>query len=449
MPDAFLDTLANYRTDVLLAFYGLFGNLLQYIKDCFCDHLLVKCPDCDGDEILYLANVDIRDRQVYKVCNFDKRKYVKSFPTVDYWLSLIPIAPLIEKAVSKFCCFVLPNFFNKKQDDLITSPQAGAAANLGVQNRVKAKTSRKAVQTYARTDVKAVLRTQTTGAKLVGNLAGDSITNLAETGRRKDIGIKKQALIDNSVNDATVELKRNQIEVAGIQVYDAKKANQYIADYTQTPQRLEPGSKVTLIQKDGKVVFYRVEQPKTIAGVEISDEVKAELDQFEKRKADLSDFSALNAELANTETRRANVVELTAVKRELSALQNEKLSIEAELAGLKSQVDSVKTQRLAEEQKLTEMSGLRSNLSSDLVQMNENLQEMKKLHDEIRVGVIKDSPVIGISGVTKDVDTKLREAGVLTVEDLTKANVASLSRKTTIDRSTLTQIITSAKSRLK
>jgi len=447
--DAFLDTLASYRTDVLLAFYGLFGNLLQYIKDCFCDHLLVKCPSCDGDEILYLANVEIRARQVYKVCNFGKRKYVKSFPAVDYWLSLVPVAPLIEKAVTKFCCLVLPNFFAKKEDDLIVKPVAGGGKTLGVQNRVTAKTSRGGVQAYARTDVRAVVRRQATGAKLVGNLAGTSLTNLAETGRRKDIGIKKQALIDNSVNDATVELKRNQIEVAGIQAYDAKKAGQYITDYTQTPQRLEPGSKVTLIQRDGKVVFYRVEQPKTIAGVEISDKVKADLDQFEKRKANLSDFSELNAALATTETRRANVVELTAVKSELSALQNDKLSIEAELAGLKSQVDSVKTQRLAEEQKLTEMSGLRSNLSNDLVQMNESLQEMKKMHDEIRVGVIKDSPVIGVSGVTKDVDTKLREAGVLTVEDLTKANVTSLSRKTAIDRSTLTQIITSAKSRLK
>jgi DNA-binding beta-propeller fold protein YncE len=447
--DAFLDTLAIYRTDVLLAFYGLFGNVLQYIKDCFCDHLLVKCPDCDGDEILYLANVEIRDRQVYKVCNFDKRKYVKSFPAVDYWLSLVPVAPLIEKAVSKFCCWVLPNFFDRKQDDWIKRPQAGDARKADIQNRLSAKTSRESVQTYARTDVRAVVRRQATGARLVGNLAGDSLVNLAETGRRKDIGIKKQALINNSVNDATIALKRNQIEVAGIQAYDAKKANQYIADYTQTPQRLEPGSKVTLIQRDGKVVFYRVERPKSIASVEISDEVKAELAQFEKRKADLSDFSTLNAELARTETRRANVAELTAIKNELSSLQTEKLTVEEELAGLKSQVDSVKTQRLAEEQKLVEMSSLRSDLSNDLTEMNSSLLEMKEMHDEIKIGIIKDSPVTGIAGVTKEMNLKLREAGILTLEDLTKADVTKLSRETAINRNTLTKIITSAKDRLK
>ncbi len=447
--DVFLDTLATYRTDILLAFYGLFGNVLQYLKDCFCDHLLVKCPDCDGDEILYLANVEIRDNKVYKVCNFEKRKYVKSFPTVDYWLSLVPIAPLIQKAVSNFCCWILPDFFGKKQDEWIKKPQVGNAKKQGIQNRVSAKTSRESVRTYARTDVKAVVRRQATGAKLVGSLAGTSVLNLAETGRRKDIGVKKQALINNRVNDATVELKRNNIEVASIQAYDAKKANQYITDYNQTPQRLEPGSKVTLIQKDGKVMFYRVEQPKSIVNVEISDEVRADLDQFEKRKEGLADFSALNAELAQTEARRASVVELTTVKNELSTLQNDKASIEAELAGLKSQVDSVKTQRLAEEQKLAEMNTLRSTMSNDLTRMNTDLQEMKKLHEEIKVGVVKDSPVIGVSGVTKDVDTKLRAAGVLTVDDLTKADAASLSKETAIDRRTLNKIITSAKDRLK
>ena len=47
--------------------------------------------------------------------------------------------------------------------------------------------------------------------------------------------------------------------------------------------------------------------------------------------------------------------------------------------------------------------------------MNANLLEMKKLHEEIKVGVVKDSPVIGVSGVTKDVDDKLRATGVLIV----------------------------------
>ena len=72
--------------------------------------------------------------------------------------------------------------------------------------------------------------------------------------------------------------------------------------------------------------------------------------------------------------------------------------------------------------------------------MNTNLPEMNKLHEEIKVGVVKDSPVIGVSGVTKDVDDKLRAAGVLTVDDLTKTDAASLSKETAIDRRTLNKV---------
>ncbi|MDH5480827.1 MAG: hypothetical protein OEX11_08730, partial [Nitrosomonas sp.] len=447
---AFLDTLAAYRTDVLLAFYGLFGNVLQYIKDCFCDHLLVKCPDCNGDELIYLANIEIRENKVYKICNFEKRKYVKSFPTIDYWLSLVPVMPLIEKAVSKFCCWILPSFFDRKKNDWIKAPKSGGGQMQGIQNRFTAKTSRENAQTYVRTDIKAIARNQITGVKLGGRLAGDSLTNLAETGRHKNIGVKKQALMNNTVNNATTELQRNQIEVVDVKTYDAKKASQYISEYTQTPQRIEPGSKVTLIKNDDDmVVFYSVEQPKATTNIEISDEVRLELDQFEKRKADLSDFSILEAELARTETRRASVVELSAIKDEFRVLQTEKSTIEEELAGLKSQVDSVKTQRIAEENKLAEMSSLRNTISRDLTEMNESLLAMQKAQETIKLDIIKNSPVTSLSGVTKDMDSKLRAAGIMTIEDLTKTNATVLSRNTTIDKNTLTKIITSAKNRLK
>jgi WD40 repeat protein len=79
-----LDALLKYRVSIIDAFLDLIGGLLQYFKDCFCDHLLVKCPSCDEDDNLFLACISIRNDEVHKVCNFSKRKYVKSFPTVGY-----------------------------------------------------------------------------------------------------------------------------------------------------------------------------------------------------------------------------------------------------------------------------------------------------------------------------------------------------------------------------
>lgn len=112
-PDFDVEALAAYRNEVLGAFTDLVGGFLQYIKDCVCDHLLVECPTCTGDEKLYLAAIEIEDGDVYHVCNFSKRRYVKSFPTVEYWLSAVPVLPLLHLVIERICCAVLPRRFGK------------------------------------------------------------------------------------------------------------------------------------------------------------------------------------------------------------------------------------------------------------------------------------------------------------------------------------------------
>lgn len=103
--------LDKYRDDVVNAFFHLLSGLVQYLKDCFCQHLLVACPQCDEEEKVYLGCLSMNDDdEVHHICNFTKRKFVKSFPTVSYWLSLIPIAPVVAWLVEEFCCLVLPNF---------------------------------------------------------------------------------------------------------------------------------------------------------------------------------------------------------------------------------------------------------------------------------------------------------------------------------------------------
>ncbi|MEP6666071.1 MAG: hypothetical protein ABJA81_06455, partial [Nocardioidaceae bacterium] len=46
-----------------------------------------------------------------KVCNFSRRRYVKSFPTVGYWLSLVPVIPALREVVTKVCCAALQDSF--------------------------------------------------------------------------------------------------------------------------------------------------------------------------------------------------------------------------------------------------------------------------------------------------------------------------------------------------
>jgi hypothetical protein len=123
------DTLGQYRVDVLAAFYGLLSGLLQYLKDCFCNHLLIHCAECTGDEKVYLGCLTLRDGAVYNICNFTKRKFVKTAESIAYWLSIIPIGPLVGWLVEELCCLILPNYFQQRETPTfsITPNQLGVA----------------------------------------------------------------------------------------------------------------------------------------------------------------------------------------------------------------------------------------------------------------------------------------------------------------------------------
>ncbi|MDR4518605.1 MAG: DUF6519 domain-containing protein [Nitrosomonas sp.] len=427
--DAFLQQLAQYRQEVLRVFYALFGGLLQYLKDCFCDHLLVKCPTCDDEDVIYLATVEVRDNKVYNICNFDKRKYVKSFPTMEYWFSIVPVWPLLKTTVGRLCCSILPDFFAKQQDNVIKPiPAIGSAQT--VTNRVSANTARKSVQTYQRTDIRAGLRNQVKTTQFIGQLATDRAVALADTGRRKNIGVRKQALLQSDVNDAIKELNNNQVEVAAIKKYDANNAGVYLTEFNQTPQRIDPGSKVTLYQKDGKVAFYAIEkQPATVTAT-LPDNVKAELQDFENRKQALANFDALNAELAKVETRRADLGELSAVRTEIDTLKSEKLAVQEELAALKVQVESIQS--------------VRNTLSAELVELNKNILEAGKQQQDLRFAVNKTKPVMTLPLVTAEIDTDLRSLGISTVEDLAGADATRLTTVRSISSATAKRLIVSA-----
>jgi predicted flap endonuclease-1-like 5' DNA nuclease len=317
---------------------------------------------------------------------------------------------------------------------VIVEPQVGLGQQTGQAGLVKASYTRQGVQTYKRTDFKALVRTQSKGLKFTGQLAGASVVNMAEAAPRKSVGVKKQALMNSPVNDAVKELDKNQVEVVGIQKYDSKKANTYLAEYISTPQRLEPGSQVTLYQKDDKVMFYAVEKPAAAVTAEIPETVKAELEQFESRKAALADFSAVNAELARVEKQRTEVAELAAVRTELTNLQSAKASVEEELTAIKSQVDAIKAEREA--------------LAKDITTLKQGLTEMDTMRKQIQLEITKDRPVKEISGVGPTIDTELRELGIRTVAELAAADAKTLTATGRIKAGTAQNIITAARKRL-
>lgn len=101
------NTLPPYRADAIKAYTDLLGVLAQSLKDAFCDLFLVECHECTKEDRIYLGTVEIRNRRVYHICNFSKRHYAKSFRTWSYWLSTVPVLPLIKRAFATLCCKIL------------------------------------------------------------------------------------------------------------------------------------------------------------------------------------------------------------------------------------------------------------------------------------------------------------------------------------------------------
>ncbi len=125
-----LAALATYHSKVLEAFIDLFGKFAQYLKDCVCEHFLIECPD-DVLKPLYLARIDVKDQQVFNICNFSRRRYVHSFPTVEYWMSIVPVLPVVRKLIGDACCQIVQTYFSTvnapdaaKKSDLIGASSA-------------------------------------------------------------------------------------------------------------------------------------------------------------------------------------------------------------------------------------------------------------------------------------------------------------------------------------
>jgi hypothetical protein len=98
------DTVATYTPIVQPSLYHLLALLLQYLLDCICQALLPTCAPDPQDDRLILACVTIKSDTIIRICNFSCRHYAGAFPSLFYWLSLVPIAPIVAYGIQQICC---------------------------------------------------------------------------------------------------------------------------------------------------------------------------------------------------------------------------------------------------------------------------------------------------------------------------------------------------------
>lgn len=232
--------LAKYRQAMADAFLALFARLGQMVKDCICDHLLVDCPTCGPDDKLVLAAIEVKANKVLAICALE-RKDVITFPKLFYWLSAVPVIPLVAWAVERFCCARLPALADDAGGKTGNFASATQIATLASMDMASLKASGQ--DTLART------------ALFARHLGAAGLQDFLPT-HSKD----SQRILVNEVVSKPPAAAAQPLQNAGATVqvldYDAALASNAIKEIGNVPLAVKPGDKINLYTRDGQVVFY-------------------------------------------------------------------------------------------------------------------------------------------------------------------------------------------------
>ncbi len=321
-----MSKLATYRNDALESFADLLGLILEDLKDCFCDRFLVNCPACDGDEKLYLGDIQIRASEVYRICNLDRRRYVKSFPTYGYWLSIVPILPIVKWLIERFCCAVLPDYFRNYQ----AGEKAGSIDRLSSDQMISAKNFAQNINLSSFAG--AQMARLSTSRKLATDAMSAAVFNYQPAAAAQ---IDQNDLVGQQTEVANQRLAAANIVVDSVQPYNPTAVTTNITTFLGAPTTVPSGSHVVLYEQNGVVRYYALTPTPAPAVQNLTTQIQAQ-------QTALSSLQQSQQVIANQLGTITNYEqEIAALKTSLSAMQQAQTARDQDLADLKSQVQSL------------------------------------------------------------------------------------------------------------
>jgi hypothetical protein len=367
---------------------------------------------------------------------------------------------------------VLPDLFQKYYAAHLSKTTAGTAEYTHMGDKIESARLRQGVRLVQGTRVKTLWNAEKKGLNLYTRLAGDAVINRVESASVIKPGIDRAVVLDKPVSEARQRLESQGVVVESVQTYDRVQDN--LKAYTGAPLRLNPGARIRLHERDGKVMFYSlVEEKGAIAGV--SPEVRVEIADLERRKQLLGDVSEITAELARTEARRAELMDLAGAREALGALDAQKTQTRQEVDGLKAelarlqsqraeladvaavsrdigaaraQLESLRQARAAEQAALSEIEARRAESAAQLNTMRTDLETLRGQQREISLEITRTRPVSDVAGVDAEMAKRLNTLGVRTVNDLARMDADRLTASR-IDPAAAKAMIAAANARLK
>ena len=342
-PSAALDMnkLLAYRSGMINAFLDLLGEFLEDLKDCVCDHLLVECPTCDADDQLFLGVVSIRNQQVQKICNFSQRKYVKSFPTVDYWWSAIPIGRIIGKLVEMACCADIPAEFAAQSapqpaNQVVSGGLTGAIAGLDVNafSGARALFQQSSITSFMQSAMSKFVPSQQFLTDFLVSKMPASLAAAAHT-------IPSNQVVGFSADAAKSRLATAGVGVTSVEQLDSGALAQNLTNFAIAPASLKTGDAVSLVvNQQNQVLYYTRTAPDVVA---LNSQVQSSQQQIKQTAAAVTQVNTLSQQLqaSVTSTQQALAAAQPALTA-ASALQSRIANLETITAAQQSLLDSAK-----------------------------------------------------------------------------------------------------------
>jgi hypothetical protein len=174
---------------------------------------------------------------------------------VGYWLSLVPIVPLLHWVVEKFCCAALPEYFGvlnapQPSGTFVANPNSG-----NYQFKYSAKSVRSGVNftTNLKGSALSAVTKVTGSGKFLGAAAASP---RIPTAIAAFSGIKSADLVGQSADAAKAKLAASNISVDAVLPFDKTQVTTNVTRYATMPQNLKPGTFVTLVANEQGMVEY-------------------------------------------------------------------------------------------------------------------------------------------------------------------------------------------------
>lgn len=372
--------LESYRVAALDAFIELAGAFLQNLKDCFCNLLLPECPSCNtaGDEGkgVALACITICGGSVCKICNLEKRKYVKTFPTVGYWLSLVPVIPLVKVLVEKFCCLDLLSIFNRLSTPINKAafgPRSSTLTNMAVSGtNISGETMRYALNKVTSINFSGLPSLVAQQAKPVNKMVLDTALNSFQP-KSAAAAPQIQQVRGMSLDQATSTLSAANINVAATQSYDPSALAQNLTSYAIAPAAVPPGSSVTMVVDSSNTVRYYVPTPPAVE--QIGATVQSNQTEVETQ------VTAVNQANQQLQDR------VSAVEKVATPALTDVQSLQTLVTSLQTQITTMQTTQAQElaarDQQIAQLTTTTQQMQTKLGKLDDLANEVKEIENRL------------------------------------------------------------------